>query len=248
MTTSTSVTGSMADPFTSTAAPDPPPKCTVCKSDLTIRDKQKTTKNYWKNCQSCRDKMKTAATNRKRLLTPASSTIDVAPDTPAKKRRKNPAKAAEPKEKFCRFPRKSVPKKSPPQNIIASDEDLSPKYRSELEAMRKALQSEHEKRDKGNEKREIHVEEIWDEPHNYTLSERPDEKECSSCADFVLAERFPSLEGCDHDDNVCQECLVQWMNQRLASAENVTCPSSGCTNAVTYADVRKFAPRDVFTR
>ncbi|KAI4650570.1 hypothetical protein J4E93_002926 [Alternaria ventricosa] len=51
----------MADPSTPTAAPDPPPKCTICKSDLTIRDKQKTTKNYWKNCQSCRDKMKTAA-------------------------------------------------------------------------------------------------------------------------------------------------------------------------------------------
>jgi len=93
--------------------------------------------------------MKTAASNRKRLLTPASSTIDVASDTPAKKRRKNPAKAAEPKEKFCRFPRKFVPKESPPQNIIALDEDLSPKYRSELEAMRKALQSEHEKKRQG---------------------------------------------------------------------------------------------------
>ncbi|KAI4951946.1 hypothetical protein J4E91_003407 [Alternaria rosae] len=115
----------MADPFTSTVAPDPPPRCNVCKSDLMIRDKQKTTEKYWKNCQSCRDKMKTAASNRKRLLTPASYTIDSTTTTPMKKQKKKPAKVPKPKGKFRRFHR-TVPSETAPQKNSIASSDATP--------------------------------------------------------------------------------------------------------------------------
>lgn len=273
MATSSSIVDSMADPSTSTAAPDPPPKCTICKSDLTIRDKQKTTKNYWKNCQSCRDKMKTAASNRKRLLTPASSTIDSTTNTSAKKQKKKLAKVVKPNVEFRRFPR-TVPSKTTPRKNSIALSDESPSTRaffdglfgldsgwsdpdaegliqhgsSNSELIGKIKNPSIEQRDIGKEKARTVIGKSANEPHNSTFTQQSNERECSSCADSVPVKGFPSLEGCDHDHDICQECFIQWLNQRMASEESVTCPSSGCTNTVTHADVRKHAPRDVFTR
>jgi len=273
MATSSSIVDSMADPSTSTAAPDPPPKCTICKSDLTIRDKQKTTKNYWKNCQSCRDKMKTAASNRKRLLMPASSTIDSTTSIPEKKQKKRPAEVPKPRSRFRRFPRTVLSRAAPRKNNFALS-DESPSTRafldglfgldsgwshpdaegqiqhgsSNFELIGKIKNPSIEQRDTGKENARTVIEKSANEPHNSTFTQQSNERECTSCADSVPVKAFPSLEGCDHDHDVCQECFVQWLNQRMASGESVTCPSSGCTNTVTHADVRKHAPRDVFTR
>ena len=272
MATSNFIVDSMADPSTSTAAPDPPPQCIICKNDLTIRDKQKTTKNYWKNCQSCRDKMKTAASNRKRLLTPASFAIDSTTNTSAKKQKKKPAKVAKSKEEFRRFPRTVLSETVPRKKSIAlsgrtpsarsfldrlfdsdSDSDSDPEdlvlhRSSNFEVIDKNKNPNIEKRDTGKEKANTGIEKSANESHDSTFPEQPNERECSSCAESVPVKGFPSLEGCDHDHDICQECFIQWLNQRMASGETVTCPSSGCINLVTHADVRKHAPREVFTR
>jgi hypothetical protein len=74
--------------------------------------------------------------------------------------------------------------------------------------------------------------------------------ECSVCSDGFSPEEFPRLGACSHEPRVCQECLLGWLNQRMASTtwEQIQCPSSECTNAISHDDVKRYAPLEMFTR
>jgi hypothetical protein len=74
--------------------------------------------------------------------------------------------------------------------------------------------------------------------------------ECSVCSDEFSPEEFPRLGACSHEPRVCQECLLGWLNQRMASTtwEQIQCPSSGCTNAISHDDVKRYAPLETFIR
>jgi hypothetical protein len=74
--------------------------------------------------------------------------------------------------------------------------------------------------------------------------------ECSVCSDEFSPEEFPRLGACSHDPRVCQECLLGWLNQRMASTtwEQIQCPSSRCTNAISHDDVKRYAPLETFVR
>jgi hypothetical protein len=74
--------------------------------------------------------------------------------------------------------------------------------------------------------------------------------ECSVCSDEFSPEEFPRLGACSHEPRVCRECLLGWLNQRMASTtwEQIQCPSSGCTNAISHDDVKRYAPLETFIR
>jgi hypothetical protein len=74
--------------------------------------------------------------------------------------------------------------------------------------------------------------------------------ECSVCGDNFPLYDFPRLGACSHEPRVCQECLLGWLDQRMASTtwEQIQCPSSGCTNVISHDDVKKYAPAETFIR
>jgi hypothetical protein len=65
-----------------------------------------------------------------------------------------------------------------------------------------------------------------DELFKELLPEQPKEMDCSACADSFPVQKFPRLTDCDHAPDVCHECLVQWLDQQMASSDTVICPSS----------------------
>ena len=73
-------------------------------------------------------------------------------------------------------------------------------------------------------------------------------RDCNVCAETFPTQDFPSLADCDHIADVCNECFLQWLGHQMESVQQVKCPSSGCSNTITHEDVRKYAPRDAFTR
>jgi len=78
----------------------------------------------------------------------------------------------------------------------------------------------------------------------------PSTRECSVCTEAFPVQDFPSLIACAHEPNVCQECFLGWLDQRMASTtwEQIQCPSRGCSSAISHDDVKIYAPADVFTR
>jgi hypothetical protein len=90
------------------------------------------------------------------------------------------------------------------------------------------------------------------EPNIYTADHKParDEVECSTCAESLPAEDFPSLSACEHKPDVCRSCLLAWLAASMDSTvwENIECPSSGCKSHISHEDVKTHAPQDVFAR
>jgi hypothetical protein len=78
----------------------------------------------------------------------------------------------------------------------------------------------------------------------------PSERECSVCAESFAVKDYPGLMACEHASDVCHGCLLQWIDQQMASTswEQITCPSNGCKNPITHDDVKTHTPQDVFTR
>jgi hypothetical protein len=271
----------MDDPSTMKTIPDLLLKCKICRSDLTAMDKQKTTEKYWKNCQRCREKNKTAASYRKRLLARAISPIDAPTDNPKKKQKENPNQIPESGTEFCRFPRTLTTETSSRPSSIASsnltplprldatlntperprdtfnssdhsDSDsenlhLAPSLMEE-QPLAQTIWSDNEEPANGDNRADIGIGRAVDETPEPTVLEPPSEKECSACADYLPAHLFPRLAGCGHDPDVCHVCFLQWLDQQMASAESVMCPSSECNSAVIYEDVCKYASQDVLTR
>jgi hypothetical protein len=83
-----------------------------------------------------------------------------------------------------------------------------------------------------------------------TQDHQTSERVCSVCADSFPAQDFLSLSSCAHQAEVCQQCFLQWLNDKINStdSEQIQCPASGCKNAITHNDVRVYAPNEVFTR
>lgn len=73
---------------------------------------------------------------------------------------------------------------------------------------------------------------------------------CSVCGDSVPANKLAKLSACQHKPDVCKSCFLGWLDTQLDSTSwnNMQCPSSGCDQPITHADVKAYASDDVFTR
>ena len=74
--------------------------------------------------------------------------------------------------------------------------------------------------------------------------------ECSICLQDLPANRFPKrITGtCDHDSNVCFECLCSSITTQFASKvwNQIECPT--CWERLQYMDMKMFADSEVFER
>ncbi|KAF9698689.1 hypothetical protein EKO04_002967 [Ascochyta lentis] len=76
-------------------------------------------------------------------------------------------------------------------------------------------------------------------------------KECVICTDNRSLSRFsphPPTAQCSHNADVCRRCLRTWIRTAFASKiwDEINCPI--CSKRLTYEDVRRFAPSDVFRK
>lgn len=76
------------------------------------------------------------------------------------------------------------------------------------------------------------------------------ETECSICLQDLPAKRFPKriTGACDHDSNVCFECLRASITTQFASNvwNQIECPT--CQERLQYMDMKLFADSKVFER
>ncbi|CAG5166511.1 uncharacterized protein ALTATR162_LOCUS6935 [Alternaria atra] len=229
MTSAASANDGTVDPSIWTIVTHSQQKCGTCKNDLTIDDKKKGSSQYWKNCQTCREKA--TASQRKRRASKAAATTDATTGT-QEKRRKN-------------FDRSHAIKDFP-SLLPVDDQHLAPaSYRPGFAQVtgddnRIVAQEDY--------KAQTSIDKVSDKPTKPTVLKPATEKECSICAEPLPAEEFPDLVDCNHDTDFCLGCFLRWLGDKVGNATTVMCPSSRCSHAVTHEDVRRHAPQDVFTR
>jgi hypothetical protein len=217
------------------AAATPTPSCGKCKNPLGPSiDKQITTGKFWKNCKRCRDKYTASRKNAKNLtpnvLTPEASSKPKA--APIKRRRTE----AHDREDVISSSVSDVDIFFDAENLQNPTEeaihDLVAPFISAYETSVEDIAT-------GKEKDSMDIDQ-----------EEEKSRTCSVCDDTFPVKDFPSLIACSHEANVCQECFLRWLDQRMASTtwEQIECPSSTCTNAISHDDVKMYAPVDTFTR
>jgi hypothetical protein len=267
MTSSTLVTDDTVDKSSSpSTSSTTTPRCRVCKKDLNSEDKQKTTTKYWKSCHRCRDHRKLAATVRKMRTPAASSAKDGLIETLRKSGKKSYAEDYTSRSPFHSLLRKSRSRMKLRQrhSFLSSGFEAPLGTGGQQPAASKGLDSESlpssptligfynwyqaKNRAQRENTAKKDVDKDMDELSKELVPEKPKEMDCSVCADSFPLQKFPRLKDCDHAPDVCHECLLQWLNQQMASLDTVTCPSSGCNNTVTHGDVQKHAPLEVYTR
>jgi uncharacterized protein YceK len=230
MTSAASANDGTVDPSIWTIVTHSQQKCGTCKNDLTIDDKKKGSSEHWKNCQTCREKA--TASQRKRRASKAGPTTDANTGTQEKRRKKN-------------FDR-SHAIKDLPSLLPFDDQHLAPaSYRP---GFAQVTGDDNRILAQEGDKAQTSIDKVSDKPTKPTVLKPVTEKECSTCAEPLPVEKFPDLADCNHDTDFCRGCFLRWLGDKMGNATTVTCPSSGCSHAVTHEDVRRHAPQDVFTR
>lgn len=209
-----------------------PPRCRTCKKTLdNTLDRMKTRDKWWTNCKSCRT-TNTIEWRRKkdsgfyqhgrsRPLPTGSAPSLTSSDVTRKA-------AATPQSAYTAThgpTRKNLFDKPLPR-FPASGQDV---VQNRLLARILARKSRHSK------------------PITQVKATKT---ECSVCADLFTAQDFIKLTACTHQPDICKQCFLGWLNSQLDSTtwENIQCPSSSCSQAVTHADVKAYASDDLFTR
>jgi len=78
-----------------------------------------------------------------------------------------------------------------------------------------------------------------------------DTRECSICMEDRPLEAFPkATDNCDHEPNVCGECIKLWL--QAAVEDNIwirlTCMGNGCDEQLQHADWQRLATAEFFGR
>jgi hypothetical protein len=221
--------------------PDPHPRCRKCGNNLTKADKQKRRDQYWKRCKQCRDR-ETAANRRRKAVAATRRASDISTRTSLA-------------QIFQSFP----------PGRISRERNLSPFNSSEssLDTWDNVFPGSYSS--SVNHENNIHpidqpLEQTTSEPNtiyqnNENIVINPEDqlltvRDCTVCSSSLPLSSFPQLTSCKHTSDVCHTCLLQWLNQNLATqdTQSILCPSDSCTSLIQHQDVHKYAPADVFAR
>jgi len=77
------------------------------------------------------------------------------------------------------------------------------------------------------------------------------EKECIICTEKVIIRDFMKIaEQCDHEDNMCQNCIREYITLELLEKGNidVLCPEYECHSVLQEPDIKRFASAEAFER
>jgi hypothetical protein len=232
-------------PWSTFAAPvsDPKtPRCSTCRGPLgTLIDMQRSTGRFWKNCKRCRDKR--TESNRKKRNGGKRTRIEVSDDMDElrlpKRQAMGGANAFRYRSWEPRKPKDTI-KEIPPETHFPNIDVPFERSYAEIE-----LEDRESKRH--TELTQAELEQIAKELED---EEDTTGRECSVCAETFPPQDFPSLMACSHEANVCQECFITWLDQRMASTtwEQIACPSNECTSIVSHADVKMYASAETFAR
>jgi hypothetical protein len=77
----------------------------------------------------------------------------------------------------------------------------------------------------------------------------PLDRTCDICSDTFPPSEFPRLPTCAHNPQVCGTCFTGWLTSQVGATswDRIVCPTQGCTVLVTHAEMKSFAPEDVYT-
>ncbi|CAJ0749677.1 21903_t:CDS:10, partial [Entrophospora sp. SA101] len=81
--------------------------------------------------------------------------------------------------------------------------------------------------------------------------ENTSEKECIICTEKVIIRDFMKVaEQCDHEDNMCQNCICEYITLELLKKGNINvlCPEYGCHSVLQEPDIKRFASAEAFER
>jgi len=125
----------------------------------------------------------------------------------------------------------------------------SDKHRTKKEAPHKPKSS---KRAEGGRTRHKSLNRV-DSHHHQNDSHQPkkEKKDCTVCTNTLSLHHFPDrppTKNCKHDVDVCRKCLRTWIASESSAKlwNDITCPV--CKTQLRTADIRDFAPKDIFKR
>lgn len=218
-----------------------PPLCGSCDNFLAEVDMQKTTGRYWVNCKRCRDEHTAARRKRRAQEAFDDEFIDYDYFDYVEGRYRELSQETE-----YRYPSTaqfagSRPQLEPETRVVQHPSAAIKKEPRLGNETHVTVKKEREKDVSGPD---VAQEEWYDALEEPKLSLR----ECSVCGDSSPVQDYPSLMACEHIPDVCQECFIQWLDQQMQGSERASCPSSGCTNAITHDDVQRYASREMYTR
>ncbi|KAI4669024.1 uncharacterized protein J4E79_001066 [Alternaria viburni] len=202
---------------------------------------QKTTGRYWVNCKRCRDEHTAARRKRRAQEAFDDEFIDYDYFDYVEGRYRELSQETE-----YRYPSTaqfagSRPQLEPETRVVQHPSAAIKKEPRLGNETHVTVKKEREKDVSGPD---VAQEEWYDALEEPKLSLR----ECSVCGDSSPVQDYPSLMACEHIPDVCQECFIQWLDQQMQGSERASCPSSGCTNAITHDDVQRYASREMYTR
>ncbi|KAI8943264.1 hypothetical protein NX059_001284 [Plenodomus lindquistii] len=244
---------------------DPPtPNCQKCGKVLTSLDMIKKTGKYWKNCHICRDRT-TALKRRSRESAKRHSSGDEKGGSASKKLKVAVQDGDENNGLGSGAASESVRVVTGSESSRMAREMASSDTETELKSSTGARGSialeSHPKLSRNSDSEvlkerfsslfwRLHELRNTDPTPEPSETPKPSERECASCADSYPLQDLISLTACDHPSDICQQCLLAWLDTQMASTtwDQVRCPSSGCKNPITYEDVQKYAPADVYER
>jgi len=129
----------------------------------------------------------------------------------------------------------------------------SDKHRTKKEAPHKPKSSNtHSKRAESGSTRHKSLNRV-DSHHHQNDSHQPkkEKKDCTICTNTLSLHHFPDrppTKNCKHEVDVCRKCLRTWIASESSAKlwNDITCPI--CKTQLRSADMREFAPKDVFKR
>jgi len=129
----------------------------------------------------------------------------------------------------------------------------SDKHRTKKEVPHKPKSSNtHSKRAESGSTRHKSLSRV-DSHHHHNDEHKPnkEKKDCTVCTNTLSLHHFPDrppTKNCKHEVDVCRKCLRTWIASESSSKlwNEITCPL--CKTQLRSADMREFAPKDIFKR
>jgi hypothetical protein len=208
--------------------------CATCKNVLDmIADRQKSTRNLWKNCQRCRDK-RTSISRRKRGLSPVQRPENrIDGDARPKQRTKRPVSERHDSTstpnldelgstKETTYPRSERPNSTPHAYSFTSRAGIT-----NLGGLN-----------------------TTPELPRAVSSSFTGTTECSVCSEEYPADDIPRLENCLHEPRVCQDCFANWLKSQVGNTswDRIVCPSDGCGVLVSHEEMKRLASDATYAR
>lgn len=128
----------------------------------------------------------------------------------------------------------------------------SDRHRTKKEAPKKPKSSHtHDKTPGRRSTKHNSIHRVDSRHQNDEHHSKKESKECAVCTDALSLHHFPDrppTKNCKHGVDVCRKCLRTWIasESNVKMWNDITCPI--CKTQLRTADMREFAPKDIFKR